>query len=362
MGHDDRPADGARRPRRTRWSRPRRATASATRSPSRSAPLGRAPRTTRVASRSSSTRTCARTRSPSSGSRATPTASAFRTLIGVSNVGPKTAIAVLSALPAAELARAVTRGDVGKLTGDLGRRKEDRRAPRARAQATSSPTVGPPRHRQSPPRPRRRPATSELLHDALVAHGLSPDRGRPRRRGARRSASRRSRSGDPSAKRSPCSRSRLGLGRPPWNGRPRVHRRHARALRRRARRVGEASRRSRATRSTRPTSSKNAEHLIARAPRARRRPRRDVADRRATPRSSPSGMHAPGKPTLLVYGHHDVQPVDPLGEWIIAAVRAGDPRGPPVGPRRRRRQGPGLHPREGDRALHQDAPASSPST
>jgi acetylornithine deacetylase/succinyl-diaminopimelate desuccinylase-like protein len=38
-------------------------------------------------------------------------------------------------------------------------------------------------------------------------------------------------------------------------------------------------------------------------------------------------IRAPGKPTLLVYGHHDVQPVDPLGEWITPpfepAVRDG---------------------------------------
>lgn len=27
-------------------------------------------------------------------------------------------------------------------------------------------------------------------------------------------------------------------------------------------------------------------------------------------------LHAPGKPTLLIYGHFDVQPVDPLGLWV----------------------------------------------
>jgi Holliday junction DNA helicase RuvA len=41
---------------------------------------------------------------------------AFRTLIGVSNVGPKTAMAVLSALPADELARAIATKDVTRLT------------------------------------------------------------------------------------------------------------------------------------------------------------------------------------------------------------------------------------------------------
>lgn len=45
---------------------------------------------------------------------------AFRTLIGVSNVGPKTAIAVLSALPAHELGQAIARKELGKLTSISG--------------------------------------------------------------------------------------------------------------------------------------------------------------------------------------------------------------------------------------------------
>jgi Holliday junction DNA helicase RuvA len=41
---------------------------------------------------------------------------AFRVLIGISNVGPKMAIGVLSAVSVNELAQAVGRGEVGKLT------------------------------------------------------------------------------------------------------------------------------------------------------------------------------------------------------------------------------------------------------
>ena len=45
---------------------------------------------------------------------------AFRTLIGVSSVGPKMAIAVLSALPAHELGQAIARKELGKLTSISG--------------------------------------------------------------------------------------------------------------------------------------------------------------------------------------------------------------------------------------------------
>jgi len=52
----------------------------------------------------------------------------FRTLIGVSNVGPKTAIAVLGALPAGDLARAVAAKDIARLQtiGGVGKKTAER--------------------------------------------------------------------------------------------------------------------------------------------------------------------------------------------------------------------------------------------
>ena len=46
--------------------------------------------------------------------------SAFRALLGVSNVGPKIAVAVLGALPAADLSRVVARRDLAAMTGISG--------------------------------------------------------------------------------------------------------------------------------------------------------------------------------------------------------------------------------------------------
>lgn len=105
---------------------------------------------------------------------------AFRTLIGVSSVGPKTAIAVLSALPAHELGQAIARKELGKLTSisGIGKKTAERlllelkdklpvlqaAAPRG-AGATSVSNAQP-----GPHAPVTTP-TSELLARALVNMG-----------------------------------------------------------------------------------------------------------------------------------------------------------------------------------------------
>lgn len=60
---------------------------------------------------------------------------------------------------------------------------------------------------------------------------------------------------------------------------------------------------------------KNAEHLMKELQRLKA-DRVEMWETPGHPAVFASFMHAPGKPTLLVYGHHDVQPVDPLEEWV----------------------------------------------
>ncbi len=105
----------------------------------------------------------------------------FRTLIGVSNVGPKTAIAVLGALPAGDLSRAIAAKDVARLQtiGGVGKKTAERLVLELRDKLpmfAGRRSVGP--RARSPPRHRHRRAPPQRARE----HELSPLRDRPRRR------------------------------------------------------------------------------------------------------------------------------------------------------------------------------------
>lgn len=67
--------------------------------------------------------------------------------------------------------------------------------------------------------------------------------------------------------------------------------------------------------------ARNAEHL-AKELRRLKADRVQVLETKGHPAVFAEWNHAPGKPTLLVYGHHDVQPVDPLDEWLSPPFEA----------------------------------------
>ena len=99
----------------------------------------------------------------------------FRTLIGISNVGPKTAITVLSVLPSDDLARAVTQGDLGKLTAipGVGKKTAERLVLelkdklKAKPLGATAPNAPPIAHKPS--------GQGEMLQDALVRMGYRPN-------------------------------------------------------------------------------------------------------------------------------------------------------------------------------------------
>ncbi len=97
----------------------------------------------------------------------------FRTLIGISNVGPKTAITVLSVLPAEELARAITQGDLQKLTSipGVGKKTAERLVLELKDKLKTKALAATP---NAPLAPRAPSGQAEVLQDALVRMGYRP--------------------------------------------------------------------------------------------------------------------------------------------------------------------------------------------
>jgi len=97
----------------------------------------------------------------------------FRTLIAISNVGPKTAITILSVLPADDLARAVTQGDLGKLTSipGVGKKTAERLVLELKDKLKARPVASAP---GSAPIAHKLSGQMEVLQDALVRMGYRP--------------------------------------------------------------------------------------------------------------------------------------------------------------------------------------------
>jgi Holliday junction DNA helicase RuvA len=102
---------------------------------------------------------------------------AFRTLLGISSVGPKIALAILSVLPAPDLARVVARKEIARLTGvpGVGKKTAERLLLELRDKFTFAPSVGGSMSAASGPAPTSAgPGPRDLLLSALTRMGYKP--------------------------------------------------------------------------------------------------------------------------------------------------------------------------------------------
>jgi Holliday junction DNA helicase RuvA len=102
--------------------------------------------------------------------------SAFRALLGVSNVGPKIAVAVLGTLPAIELARAIQRRDLVALTAvpGIGKKIAERLLLELRDKLPTAPAAVSVERDASAGVPVRVTGAGERLKTALTGMGFKP--------------------------------------------------------------------------------------------------------------------------------------------------------------------------------------------
>ncbi|MCK6588825.1 MAG: Holliday junction branch migration protein RuvA [Polyangiaceae bacterium] len=98
---------------------------------------------------------------------------AFRVLIGISNIGPKIATNILSALSAGELATAVARGETNRLTAipGVGKKTAERIVLELKDKLIAPPTAKASGAPAAPPPPTGK---AELLQGALTRMGFKP--------------------------------------------------------------------------------------------------------------------------------------------------------------------------------------------
>jgi len=102
--------------------------------------------------------------------------SAFRALLGVSNVGPKIAVAVLGALPAADLSRAIARQDLAALKGisGVGKKIAERLMLELRDKLPAVVGASAVNRSPGPAAPKAPPAAEERLRGTLTGMGFKP--------------------------------------------------------------------------------------------------------------------------------------------------------------------------------------------